>query len=238
MRFFVEKIIGNSVEIGGEEFRHMIKVMRLTKGDSVTLFCGNGMDYIAEIDTIRKDSAVLTIKNQIRNEKEPKKVIDIYLSLLKGEKMELVCQKITELGANGLYLFETNNSDRKQGNINLDRLQKIAISASKQCGRSSIVDINALTKKEVLDRLRAYDKVLFLYEKEYSNTLKAELNNIDESKIDKIALIVGPEGGFTVDEVNEFTSSGADSVSLGALIQRAETAAISTTAIVANKFLL
>jgi len=238
MRFFVEKINGNSVDVCGEEFRHMVKVMRLNVGDNVTLFCGDGLDYLARIEKINKDNAVLKILTSEPNANEPKKDIDIYLSLLKGEKMELVCQKITELGANGLFLFETDNSDRKQGNIHLDRLQKIAISASKQCGRSSTLKINVLTKKQVFDKLGSYDKVLFLYEKENHFTLKNLLNNIDENEINNIAIIIGPEGGFTPAEVDDFVATGANSVSLGGLIQRAETAAISTTAIVANKFLL
>lgn len=237
MRFYVETI-KKELEISGDEYKHIVKVMRLNIGDLIVLFNGDGYNYNAEIKNIQKNNLIASVVSKEKNKSEPNKTIDLFLSLLKGEKMELVCQKITELGAKNLVLFESKNSDRKQGNLHIDRLKKIAISASKQCGRSSVINIKEATINEAIDSLSKYDLVLIMHEKEKEKNLKNILASINDAEIQSVAIIVGPEGGLDNCEVEEFESVGGISVSLGKLIQRAETASISSVAICANKFLL
>ncbi len=234
-RFFVSEtdINGDSCVIFGEEFNHMVNVLRLKAGDAVILCTGDGNDREAEIIEIGKRQLLCKIHRTTENENEPRLKVTLYMALVKGEKMELIAQKITELGAAGLVPVSTRFTTVKPDTTRLDRLEKIALEAAKQCGRAvtlsigSVIDISKLPAEL---KEKGYDLVLFPYENEREAGIKSALKKI--GKAEKAAVIIGSEGGFSEDEAESLKNADAISCSLGKRILRAETAAITAVAAV------
>ena len=225
--------IGQSLELGGDEFVHAIKVLRHKKGDELCLIDGYGYDYTAVIDNISKNSFTIKIENKQQSKAEVKTNVVVFQALVKGDKFELITQKLTELGVNEIIPFESEFCQVKKSTTRLDRLDKISIEALKQCGRAKKVKIqNVCTFEQMLDCLNKYDIVVFAYEKaKYS--LSANMFNEKTKKANNVAIIVGSEGGFSEAEVEELSKiPSVKTVSLGERILRAETASIALTSAV------
>ena len=158
-------------------------------------------------------------------------------ALLKGEKMDFVVQKAVELGASALYPIETEHVavryDAKKAAAKSARWQKIADEAAKQCGRSALMRVAAIAPLSALlqdaDLFGAPDTAaVFCYEAERTQSMRTVLRSVDARRI---VLIVGAEGGFSPAEAAAIQAAGAQSVSLGRLILRAETAALAALAV-------
>lgn len=232
-RFFINEsdISGDSCVITGEEFNHMVNVLRLKAGDALVLCTGDGSDRLAEIIETDKRRAVCKIHETVRNMNEPELKLTLYMALVKGEKMEFIAQKITELGASGLIPVATRFATVKPETTRLDRLSKITAEAAKQCGRARALQIGAVTDISKLPaefKEKAYDFILFPYENEKDMGLKAALKKIGKAK--NAAVIIGSEGGFSAEEAETLKAAGAVSCSMGQRILRAETAAITAVA--------
>ena len=229
-RFYVdsEDISDGIITITGDEFNHLTRVLRYKVGYSL-IACNNvdGLDYVATIKAINKDSATCKIDEIISNECKTNTAVTLYQALPKGDKIDLIVQKSIELGAGEIVVFNSENVAEKKHNI--DRLNRINIEACKQCGRSRIATIRGVIEfDELISELNRYDKVIVCYEKEKINTFKNELSS---RNIGSLAIIIGSEGGFSADEVLQIISSGGKSVTLGSRILRCETASIVTVGI-------
>lgn len=216
------------VTLDGEEVRHLRDVLRLRTGDEVRVFDGAGREFACRIESIRKRDAELAVINEVEPA-SPESALDLTLAaaLLKGEKFELVVQKAVELGVNTLIPLQTVRCDVKPGNAEkrLERWRKIALEAAKQSGRARLMKIGEIAElKSVLDP----GCVLF------SERDGKSFSEVGEGK--KITAIVGPEGGWDDSELKAAESSGCKIVTLGGRIMRAETAAISITAILQHRF--
>ena len=224
--FNIENFKDDEIIITDDEFHHMVNVMRLRVNDEVVLFCGNGKDYFATIKSISKKEAVCSVCEVKDNLTETGLNLTIFQALVKGEKLALITQKLTEIGVNEIAVFESKYCDVKSNTTKLDKLNKVVIGASKQCGRSVLMKTNnrVLTFKELLESIKKYDAVLLAYENENCKTLSDYCKKL--SKTAKIAIIIGPEGGFDKKEVENLSGAGAEVVSLGKRILRTETAAI------------
>lgn len=234
-RYYINKNLFSlqNVVLDGDEFHHMTNVMRTRVGDNVELFCGDNYNYIARVDDIQKKQALLTILQTQPNMCEPTLKLDVYQALAKGDKLSLIAQKITELGASGLYVFSSKFCDVKANTGRVDRLENITISASKQCGRSSILKISdVIDIKQVCKNIKNYDKFYVFYEVQEEDNFKYHIANLINSNIKNIAIMIGAEGGFDTAEIEQLKNSGAIIVGLGKRILRTETASISGTAIV------
>ena len=235
-RFYFEKqnLKNNQIVLNSDEFHHMINVMRLREGDSVVLFCGDGMDYNCTIEEIKKKEAILKVEGIVKNNTEINSNIVVFQALAKGEKLSLIAQKLTEIGISEMCVFESKFCDVKTNTSRLDKLNKVVISASKQCGRSTIMKINdkPITFNDLLNRIKEFDVCYIAYENETKQTL-AE-NMLARKTIKSAAVIIGPEGGFAKEEVGKIVEAGAVSVSLGARILRTETAAIYSASIISG----
>lgn len=229
--FYSGELLSNTIiNLEGEEFHHLSNVMRSRVGDEVILFNGDGNFYYSEIKSINKKYAEIFIKKQVKSENEPTICFDLYQALAKGDKLSLIMQKITELGANSLCLFESKFCDVKASTNKIDRMDSIAISASKQCGRATITKTEGIyLVKEVAQKIKDYDAFFVAYETSEDITLANYLIN---NSYKKVAVMIGAEGGFSDDEINLLKENGAKIVSLGKRILRTETAAISCTALV------
>ena len=232
-RFFISEncINGDSCVIEGEEFNHIVNVLRLKAGDSVILCTGDGDDRNAEIIEIGKRRLLCKIRETVKNPNEAEASVALFMALVKGEKMELIAQKITELGAAELTPLYTRFTTVKPETARLNRLDKISTEAAKQCGRAKTLKINPvidIEKAAGIFREKRYDYILFPYENEKEKGLKNALAGINKHK--RIAVIIGSEGGFSQDEAETLKKAGAIPCSMGKRILRAETAAIAAVA--------
>lgn len=230
-RFFVnsESILPNgTITIVGEEYNHIVNVLRAKENDELTICDNSGFDYICSIFKIEKKSLILKILNKEENKQEPKTKITVFQALVKGDKFDLIAQKLTELGATTLVPFESQFATVKASTTRTDRLQKISVEAAKQCGRAKSLKILPVqTFEQVLKMLDQFDIVVFAYENSKAN-LKDQLTNKKNS-----AIIIGSEGGFSTEEVEKLQKhKNVVTISLGNRILRAETACIVLTGIV------
>ena len=227
-RFYFNSDLNENTTIilEGDEFHHLANVMRARVGEKVCLFNGNGIFYFGEITQINKKNAEIFITHSQKSENEPKINLTIYQALAKGDKLSLVMQKITEIGASEMAIFDSDYCDVKANTTRVDRLETIAISASKQCGRASITKQTGVFKlKEVAEKISDYDAFLVAYEAEDGLTLSNFLIS-NKAKLKNIAIMIGAEGGFSEKEIELLKTSGAKIVSLGNRILRTETASI------------
>lgn len=227
-RFYIEKDLfdGQNVVLEGEEFHHLANVMRARVGDSVCLFNGNGNFYFGKITQISKKNSEILIKNSVLSEKEPKINFCVFQALAKGDKLSLIMQKVTEIGASELAIFDSEFCDVKANTTRVDRLETIAISAAKQCGRATITKQSGVYDfSEVVKLIKNFDAFYVAYENENGLTLANDLIE-NKGKLKNVAVMIGAEGGFSEKEINALKNNGAKIVSLGKRILRTETAAI------------
>lgn len=228
--------INKIIKLEGDEFHHLTNVMRTRVGEDICLFNGNGKFYFGVVLNIQKKFAEIEIKSIQNSLNEPTINLTVYQALAKGDKLSLIMQKITEIGANNLCLFEGKFTDVKTPNENnkFDRLKNITISAAKQCGRATLVNIDGIFKIEnIAKQIKNFDKFFIAYENSNNRTLVNELFNLN-SNDKNIAIMIGAEGGFSEDEIKLLKDSGAIIVSLGKRILRTETASIACTALISQ----
>jgi len=229
-KFFVPKknIDGNNAIIDGEDVKHIYRVLRLQIGDKVSVNNSEGKEYIGEITSIDKKEVNINLleENAINNESP----VEVYLfqGLPKSTKMDLIVQKNTELGIKAITPIITKRVEVKSELKDLkkvDRWNKIALEASKQSKRSLVPQINAPMEFELLlDQLKHMDLVVVPYENQEGYGIKKLIQNIEINKINKVAIVIGPEGGFEEDEIIKLKEIGAEVVTLGPRILRTETA--------------
>lgn len=227
-RFFIsrESITDGTATICGKDAYHIARSLRMAQGDEIRICDGEGGEYLARLDRIRDDECVCTLLEKREDSAEPPVRITLYMAYPKGDKLETVVQKAVELGAARIVPFESSRcikrprADKVQKQT--ERLSKIAEEAAKQCGRGVIPEISLpLTFGEMLDDAVRSELSLICYEKESHGSLKALLKS---RSAESVSVIVGCEGGFSSEEIDEAISRGCASVTLGKRILRCETA--------------
>ena len=231
-RFFAEPNCknGNQIVITGEEYKHLANVLRMRVGDNCFVCFNDGIDHFCQIDSIDKTCAHMSILNSWQTECENSFNTTLYMAVTKGDKNDTIVQKAVELGVNEIVFFESRYTVSKIDEKKAQRLNKISIEASKQCGRAVIVPVKVATIKQVASQLNGYDVALFCYEKAQDVALSAAAGNAKN-----IALIVGSEGGFAPEESQLFVDNGATAVTLGKRILRAETAPLYAMAVLCDR---
>lgn len=225
---------GQTILVSGEEFNHIVNVLRNKVGDILCVIDGSGTDYDCEIVSIDKKSLSLKVINMKDNNSETLSNVTVFQALVKGDKFELIIQKLTELGVKSFVPFESEFCQVKKSTTRLDRLEKISIEALKQCGRSKKVEISEiLSFNEMITALNCYDKVIFAYENSSNNLKFEDLKDNFGNRLKNVAIIIGSEGGFSSNENEEILKqTNVKQISLGNRILRAETACISLTSVV------
>ena len=218
--------VNSLVTLEDEEFHHLVNVMRSRVGEKVCLFNGDGNFYFGEVRAINKKNAEIMVNSCEKSNNEPTVKLTIYQALAKGDKMSLVMQKITEIGASTLCLFESDFCDVKSNTHRQDRLDTISVSAAKQCGRASLVQTKGIYKfNEIANQIADFDAFYVAYEAEDGATLAKSLIENKQS-LKNIAIMIGAEGGFSEKEIELLKNNNAKIVSLGNRILRTETASI------------
>jgi 16S rRNA (uracil1498-N3)-methyltransferase len=230
-RFFLpaRQIEGRRATITGVELNHLRRVLRLRPQDRVVVFDDAGCEHEGIIRSLSEDRGEIDIirSYQVNNESPLKTTLA--LGLTKGEKMDWVVEKATELGVHTVVPFVSSYTipklnERKMAQRS-ERWQKIALSAAKQCGRVRIPEIMALTDfRDLLEPVWRDALRLLFWEKECQRGL-FELKETRTS-IGEVVLMIGPEGGFSAPEAALALEHGFKPVRLGPRILRAETAAV------------
>ena len=220
-------MVDNEIALVGDEFHHLANVMRIKAGEKVCLFNGDGFDYICEVLSVDKKQAVLRVLSKDKNDSEPNVKLTVFGALSKGEKMSLIAQKLTEIGAVAYYNFYSKFCDVKPTTTRLEKLEKTVVSACKQCGRSVLMKTSekVLNVKELAEKIKNYDACYLAYENEENCLLYDELKKNAKS-LKNVAVIIGAEGGFETSEVELLQKAGAKVVSFGKRILRTDTASI------------
>jgi 16S rRNA (uracil1498-N3)-methyltransferase len=235
MQRYFGKIIGKQVLLSDEDIHHLTHVMRCKVGDQIEIVY-EGMLYLAEVKHFRPIEVDVVRKLRENNEL-PNRVI-LIACLIKGEKMDFVLQKATELGVSEIVLMESSRTivkfKRDDKNAKLTRFRKILKEAAEQSRRTAIPRLDNVFSFSNLKDVEADIKII-AYEGEEGPTTSFNkiVNNIKPGQT--VAVLVGPEGGFSEDEVEYAERLKFKKVSLGKRILRAETASIYALSVIANK---
>jgi len=234
-RFFTEpeSITESTAVLTGADAKHIRQVLRLGVNEQIELFDGTGAVYLSKIQSIDKRSVTARIKQSVAVQPPPP-FLFVGQSMLKGKKMDFLYQKLTELSVEGLYPFwsqfsETRTNQDKQ----LERWRRISMEACKQSKRPTILQCPPpVLFKELLAEATNFDTKIIFWEKEDVQFL-SPFPQLSQQPCSTLVLL-GPEGGFADSEIKEARANGFTTVSLGPRVLRAETAAISATAIIQN----
>jgi 16S rRNA (uracil1498-N3)-methyltransferase len=225
------------VTISGPDFHHLANVLRVRIGERIVLLNNLGQGFEAEIASLERKTASARVLGQAKLLPEPAIHITVAQAVGKGDKLEHVIQHGTEVGASAFIpLFSERTVVRSNafyGEEKLERLSKIAKGAAEQCERPRIPEIQQPVKfSELLKRVWLYDEVLCLDPSGPSLTdLQMATNDLASERIadetrKRFLLCVGPEGGFSNDELKSAATAGARITSVGDYVLRTETAAL------------
>lgn len=226
-RFFVtpDEMMPDFMVLTGENAAHA-KVLRLKCGEEVLVCDGQGGECLCAVSDVSDGQIGLVVKSQQRSESEPVLRVSVYMAFPKGDKLEHVIQKATELGAFEIVAFPSgrcvSRPDEKSLKKKLERWQKIAQSAAEQSGRGRIPQVIVLgSYAQALERAAKADKAILFYENEQATTLRMSLS---AGEYHSISLLTGPEGGLETAEVEKARCAGLEICTLGKRILRCETA--------------
>lgn len=223
-RFFAGGVDGDTAFITGDDVHHIRRVLRMQAGEALTVCDGCGTDYDAVIESILDDRVRCRLTAARPSPAEPHCHLTLFQALPKGGKLETILQKCTELGVAGMTVFSSKRCDVQAGpdfEKKRTRLRRVALEAAKQSGRGRIPDVQGVIRLSDI-RPTDFDLALLAYEAEKTRRLKDALRA--HAGAGRIAIIVGPEGGFEDKEAALMADRGAIPVSLGPRILRTETA--------------
>jgi 16S rRNA (uracil1498-N3)-methyltransferase len=225
-------LVAGRVEVVGEPHHYVTHVLRLTAGDDVVVFDGNGREAEARIGTIARDWLTLEVL-PARDGKRGAQ-ISLLVGLLKGDKMDLVVQKAGELGAARLIPLATTRAVAKlpegeRGAAKLARWRKIALEAARQCGRADALEVTAVDSLEGALRLVAPGSYRILF---HEGARAVALRDVlPPERPAEVAVVIGPEGGLTDEEIDHARTAGFVLAGLGPRVLRAETAVLTALAV-------
>ena len=226
-RFFVDKIEEITC-LSGEEFEHAKNVLRIGVGAEVILLDNSGKEYTAVVSAVEKKQMLLNVVRQELGTREANAETCLLFGYLKNaDKNEFIVQKAVELGVKKIGVFSSQFSSAYMNANKLERLNKVAKEAAKQCLRSVAPTVEYFPLfKDALDYGTAFAHKLFACE--FANKSEIPLSSLKNS----VAMVIGSEGGFSREEAELAKEKGYALISLGKRILRAETAAVSLASIV------
>lgn len=236
-KFFVSKQqIANQITILDEDAKHIKTVLRAKPGEEMTVCDGEGTDYFCKINAVAEKEILLDILEKKLCQTEPAVKITLFQGLPKADKMDMIIQKCVELGIDSIVPVVTERTivklDKKEPK-KIQRWQKIAESAAKQSGRGKIPCIeNVLSFSQAIEESKKLCSAVIPYEKELQRGIKEFVKTFSG---DTLGLFIGPEGGFSLEEIQQAQKEGILPITLGKTILRTETAAIVATAILLHE---
>lgn len=226
MQKYFASISNNNIILSEDDKHHLLHVMRAKRGDNIFAIENKKM-FLGEIKSI--NPLKIEIVKEVINNRELKKDLTLFLCLPKGDKIDFIIQKATELGVKKLILVKSKRSINKMNNDDFDRklvrYNKIIKEASEQCGRSELMEIHGIVSLEKLDSSLLSDVNLIANENKSGETGQIDKFLVSNS-FDSVSIFIGPEGGFDSKEIEYLHNLGFKDVSLGKRILRLETAAV------------
>jgi 16S rRNA (uracil1498-N3)-methyltransferase len=227
-----------SIILQFEEARHLKDVLRLRAMDEVFVFNGEGLEFKCRIDRIGRHETQLSLIEEV-SPSSPESTLELTLAvaLMKGEKLDLVVQKSTELGVKRFILLESEHADvkvRTESDLErrLTRLRRIALEAAKQSGRARLPQIDGPRRLDRILEAPASDLRLFFSERDGGRLDIPATPGITAT----VTAVIGPEGGWSNEELETAKRSGWTIITLGGRVLRAETAAIAVATILQHLF--
>ena len=212
-----------------DEARHLARVLRAKVGDEIRVFDGGGREWPARVATIDRDAVALTVGEPLPPQPGPARPLTIAVALPKGDRQKWLVEKLTELGAKALVPLVTARGVAEATASAQARLARGVIEACKQCGRNTLMEIAApATLEAVADRHAGALRLI-------AHPGGRPLDDVLRTNAGDVVAAVGPEGGFTPDEIAAAERLGFERVSLGPHILRIETAAIAIAANLASQ---
>lgn len=212
---------GMEIELDDNAHRHVAHVLRLAVGDALTLFNGDGFDYVGEIGFCDRRSTRVRILSREAPGNESPLHLTLFAALLKGEAMDRVMQKAVELGVSRIVPVAAARSEALPAGERRDKKlahwQGVIVASAMQCGRAVLPALEEITPLAAV--LNAADGLRWIFSPHHAPTADAP------ASADRLSLLIGPEGGFTPDEVAAAQSAGWFIQHLGPRILRADTAA-------------
>lgn len=234
-RFFVPEIRRSTAQLTGPDAEHLVRVLRVQPGEVYELSDNHNL-YLAEIDLARKSVVSFRVLEQL-NSPVPRVAITIVAALFKFDRFEWLVEKATELGVTAIQPFEAIRTERGLAQASVKRRarwQRIALEASQQSRRAHLPDIESAVRFE--KALQAPAGLRLLLDENPNVPPILQVLPVQRSAGDRVALLLGPEGGWTDEERRQTSDAGWLPCSLGSHILRAETAAISALAIIQAAF--
>jgi len=237
-RLFIapDRIGGEEIFLQAREIRYLIRVLRLEPGDQVIVFSGEGREFVTELICDEPRGFSLVIRETFEPQRESPLRLTLAQGLLKGEKMKFVIQKTTELGVASIIPLVTSRAipmvEQARETLRLQRWEKVAQEAAKQSGRVTVPRVHPFMQfEELLDSKEGTG--LILWEDE-PFPLGRALSTLGSPEM--LTVAIGPEGGFSEQEMTAAQKSGFVSAGLGARVLRAETAAVAVVSILQHTF--
>ena len=226
------------LSLGTDEARHLREVLRLKAGDDVRIFDGAGNEYNAVVLKAMRDSAVLELGDKVEPASQESPLhLTLAVALLKGDKFDLVVQKSTELGVNALLpvmtkLADIRLNDPSDASKRVARWQRIALEAAKQSGRAALPEISPpIEFAQLIESETAGNSLRVMFAERGGRSM----TDLPVSA-PVVSVLVGSEGGWAPEETNFAEEHGWTIVTLGGRIMRAETAAITVTALMQHRY--
>ena len=238
-RFFIspDYIAPEDIVFPPEQARQIRVVLRMTVGDSILVLDNTGMMYEAELTAVTRDNVVGKITSRQPASGEPSIELTLFQSFLKRDKFEMVLQKGTEVGVSSFVPVVTKRTLVQSTEMKANkrkRWETILAEAAEQSQRGRIPKLEtAVSFKTLLTQLANYDVVLVMWEGKDGLSLKSAIQNNENAQ--KIAVLIGPEGGWTDAEIEQLKENDVHIITLGSRILRTETAAIVASALVLHE---
>ncbi|WP_409301767.1 16S rRNA (uracil(1498)-N(3))-methyltransferase [Peribacillus sp. SCS-155] len=244
-RYFLQddNFQGNRVTISGDDFHHITRVMRMEAGERIICVKNDGQTAVVQITEFTNDTVAGTIIEWKNEQKEIPVRVTIVSGLPKGDKLEYIIQKGTELGAASFIPFIAARSvvkwDEKKTAKKMERLQKIAKEAAEQSHRTVVPKVGTpINLSQLIERAATFDHKLIAFEEEAKQGEKSKFAaKLEEmSAGQKLLVVFGPEGGLTDTEIKKLTDAGFIACGLGPRILRTETAPLYVLSAVSYEF--
>jgi 16S rRNA (uracil1498-N3)-methyltransferase len=236
-RFFVDQVRNGHAELSGQDARHLTRVLRVEAGQRYEI-SDNRNVYLAEIETARKERVTFRTIEKLAAEQPPLDVI-LCAAIVKFDRFEWMLEKATELGAARIVPVIAARTEKgldRAAHKRVERWRRIAIEASQQSRRAHLPQVCEPVK--LADALAISATHRYALDENPAAPALAAALPAQRNSGDSAALLIGPEGGWTQEEREEFTAAGWQPVSLGPLILRAETAAVAALAVIASAWLV
>lgn len=220
---------GRQVVIYGSEAKHIARVLRHKPGDEIYGTDGMGNEFRLKLGKVETDRVIASVVEKKSGVREPGHRIVLAQAVLKGDKLAQVVEGVTELGVNEILPFICRRVVGRMTEAKRHRLENVAISGMKSCTRTVLPRIGRVVDLAgLIERFAEFDQTIVAYEEERGAGLSSLLDRAAET----VMVVIGPEGGFTPEEIDKMKNAGAVCCSLGPRRLRAEIAALAAVSVV------